>query len=284
MPADVSHLPQAKQREVKLVTEALTETATIELLILFGSHARNDWVEDSYVKDGITFSYQSDYDFLVIVRKSKDKRNTSLWHTLETELQSRIATPLTLIVDTIDEVNRRLREGHYFYGDIKREGIVLFDSGNYTLADRKQLSAKEQQTLDRQRYTYWLAKANDFWDAFAHAQTDQRLNNAAFDLHQVTEALLTAVLLVETEYKPKSHNVEKLLNKVATIRSEFRDVFPRSTPEEQRRFKLLVRAYVDARYEPSYTISAEQLTALASSVQQLFALTQQSAKERLAQP
>ena len=37
------------------------------MIILFGSYARGNWVEDKYKENGTTYEYKSDYDLLVIV-------------------------------------------------------------------------------------------------------------------------------------------------------------------------------------------------------------------------
>lgn len=37
----------------------------ITLIILYDSYARGDWVKDIYTEDHITYSYTSDFDFLV---------------------------------------------------------------------------------------------------------------------------------------------------------------------------------------------------------------------------
>nr|WP_238375416.1 nucleotidyltransferase domain-containing protein [Rickettsia massiliae] len=37
----------------------------IVLIILYGSYARGDWVKDMYTEDHITYSYTSDFDFIV---------------------------------------------------------------------------------------------------------------------------------------------------------------------------------------------------------------------------
>jgi len=44
---------------------------TIAMIILFGSYARGDWVSDEYIKGHITYSYQSDLDIMVILKKGK---------------------------------------------------------------------------------------------------------------------------------------------------------------------------------------------------------------------
>ena len=82
---------------------------------------------------------------------------------------------------------------------------------------------------------------------------------AAFDLHQATECFLYASILVFTNYKPKTHDLEKLLRWSASQHPGFVKVFPVSTKEQQRRFKLLRAAYVEARYDRSYKITKEEL-------------------------
>ncbi|HJK86333.1 MAG TPA: nucleotidyltransferase domain-containing protein, partial [Candidatus Megaira endosymbiont of Nemacystus decipiens] len=43
----------------------------IDKIILFGSYARGDWVKDMYVEGHITYSYESDLDILIILKKGK---------------------------------------------------------------------------------------------------------------------------------------------------------------------------------------------------------------------
>lgn len=58
-------------------------------------------------------------------------------------------TPVTVIVHDIDFVNKMLREGQYFFTDIEKEGIVLYDSSNAQLAERKPLSPKMHSGFKR---------------------------------------------------------------------------------------------------------------------------------------
>ena len=44
---------------------------TIAMIILFGSYARGDWVSDEYTEGHITYSYQSDLDIMVLLKKGK---------------------------------------------------------------------------------------------------------------------------------------------------------------------------------------------------------------------
>lgn len=78
---DLNHLPAAKQRELKRIVEIIfdefrgaTEHATgrrkgarILKIILFGSHARGDWVDAPLSAN----QYKSDYDILIVVSQKE---------------------------------------------------------------------------------------------------------------------------------------------------------------------------------------------------------------------
>ncbi|HEU4409988.1 MAG TPA: nucleotidyltransferase domain-containing protein [Polyangiaceae bacterium] len=51
------------------------------LLVLFGSHARGDWVDDPQT------GYQSDFDLLAVVREPAQADDVALWHGLEARLR-----------------------------------------------------------------------------------------------------------------------------------------------------------------------------------------------------
>ena len=51
MKRSLSHLPPHKRRQFGLITETIRKKAPqTEMIILFGSFARGDWVEDVYMK------------------------------------------------------------------------------------------------------------------------------------------------------------------------------------------------------------------------------------------
>jgi hypothetical protein len=59
------------------------------------------------------------------------------------------------------------------------------------------------------------------------------------------------------------------------------EAFPLGTPDERRCFELLRKAYVDARYKPSYRITREELEWLAARVQYLRELADRLCRERI---
>ncbi len=62
---------------------------------------------------------------------------------------------------------------------------------------------------------------------------------------------------------------------------EFGKVFPRVTIEERRRFILLRKAYIEARYNMDYNISKADLDYLSERVQILKSLTEQICKMKI---
>jgi hypothetical protein len=92
-------------------------------------------------------------------------------------------------------------------------------------------------------------------------------------LHQAVERFYSTTLLVFTGYKGKRHNIEKRGRQVSGYDTAFLKVFPRATKEQDERFKLLKKAYIDARYKKDYKITKKQLEYLAKRVKILQRLT-----------
>ena len=66
MKASLSHLPQEKRAELKAIaTEIRQEVADVVMIVLFGSYARGDWKDESYVDQDVFYQYRSDLDILV---------------------------------------------------------------------------------------------------------------------------------------------------------------------------------------------------------------------------
>ncbi|MCP3926956.1 MAG: HEPN domain-containing protein [Desulfobacterales bacterium] len=281
MKTSLEHLPEQKQQELKRAVEIIREEINPDMIILFGSYARGDWVED-LDPETLLYRYQSDFDLIIVTETPKQankiEQNNKLAHKLAKTIHR---TPISLIAEDIQFVNRRLRKSQYFYIDIIREGILLFDSGKFELAEPKEITVSERKKLAEEDYGFWMKNADEYLKQYGHAFSDQSYNVAAFNLHQVTERLYGTILLVFTRYKPRTHDLEKLVQRVGGIEPKFLSIFPRATEKEKECFKLLRKAYVDARYKPSFTVTKEQLEWLAERVNKLKELTEKLCKEKI---
>jgi predicted nucleotidyltransferase/HEPN domain-containing protein len=276
MKTSLDHLPEKKQHQIQALGELIRTEAEVEMVILFGSFARGDWVEDP------AGGYFSDLDMLVIVKSPSMVDKVKLWSKIEDRAR-RIAKPtsLSLIVHDIKDVNEQLEKGFYFFSDIKKEGIMIYDSGQFHLAEPKERTPAERKAQAEAWFQQWFESAGDFYRFFEVGVGEGRYKASAFQLHQATERLYHCALLVLTAYKPKIHNIEDLGKRAGDLHPALRNVFPRSTPEEDRLFKLLKRAYVDARYDPNFAITKEELETIAVHVRELRSRIEMVCRERI---
>jgi HEPN domain-containing protein/predicted nucleotidyltransferase len=276
MKKSLAHLPKRKHYELALVRDTILEKfSDVQMIILFGSYARDTWVEEKYTKGHITYEYKSDFDILVITESKKQANNISGQHRIEDFIENneKIETPVSIIYHHITLVNQRLVEGQYFFSDIKKEGILLYDSKKFKLERRRKLDPTKRKQIAEDDFKYWFKMAKEFYGLYKAALEKRWYKRGAFLLHQATEHAYTAILLVFRGYKPKVHNIKTLGRRAGSCDPQFLTVFPKGTAEQKRMFKLLQKAYVDARYKPSYRITRNELEYLAKRVKMLQKLT-----------
>ena len=145
---------------------------------------------------------------------------------------------------------------------------------------RKPGPAKRKQ-IAKEDFKQWFNSAKEFYVQYEYAFQRRKYKVAAFLLHQVVERFYSTVLLVFTGYKGKRHNIEKLGRQVSGYDTAFLKVFPRATKKQDEMFKLLKKAYIDARYKKDYKITKKQLEYLAKRVKLLQRLTKKICKEKI---
>lgn len=283
MKTDLTHLPEAMQADLKKIqAELIPKYSEIEMIILFGSYARGDWQIDEYMENGNTYSYRSDYDLLIVTNNSeKANSDTFLFSILDKFDDLNFETAIHLEVESIDFVNNSLQEGNYFFSDVKKDGIFIFNTSRYQLAEKRELSPKEVQAIAQRDFDHWFHSANEFFIDFNNALGRESYNKAAFELHQATERYYSTIQLVFAGYKPKTHDLDVLGRRAKSLHMEFGKVFPRASNVERQRFMLLRKAYVDARYKINYKITKADLDYLAERVTLLRKLTEQLCKEKI---
>ncbi|MEE8056547.1 MAG: HEPN domain-containing protein [Pseudomonadales bacterium] len=282
MKTSLDHLSEHIQDEIRCVAEIIQEEAEPGMTILFGSYARGNWVDEHYEEDGILHHVQSDFDLLVITDTTQQAIKIERNNNLQKRLEKEIHTPVNLIAHDIGFVNKRLRKAQYFFSEIEKEGIVLFNMSQFELAEAIELSPKERKKLAEEDFEGWFTGAIDFYEGFEFYMEKEKNSKAAFLLHQSTEFLYNTFLLVFTRFIPNTHVLRKLRKRVNSIEPKFLNVFPQCTEQEKQCFDLLNEAYVRGRYKPSYSITKEQLSWLAERVRYLQQLTETLCKEKIA--
>ena len=288
----LDNLPSLKRAELMRVVDVLRasfdeaiatrkadrlKNGRILKIILYGSYARGDWVHDPVGR------YFSDFDILIVVDHEdltdSEFWDAALWRT--TPGVSRLRTPVSFIVHSLDDVNRQLERGRSFFADILREGVVLHDTAGARFVKPGELAPKVALEEATESYNEWLPSAEYSLKRAQNSISDGEFNYAAFDLHQATERLYHCALLVLTLYSPKSHNLVFLRRRCEPLDARIAEAWPHGTKFERRCFELLRAAYVKARYSKHYRVTAEELAWLTERVGVLRDSVEVVCRERL---
>lgn len=295
MKTTLDHLPERQQQELAHVrttlltefeaaigkgaggTSAWRKGGQVLKIILFGSYARNDWVDEP------DNGYLSDFDLLVIVSHPKLTDIADYWWVAEDKIlrDPAIGRTVNIIVHDLSEVNQALSRGEYFWTDIARDGVTLYELPGHPLATAKPMTSHDAVAMAKRYFGTWLPKIDSAVDLAAYAATKGEGKDAAFLLHQATERAYICFLLVHTFYFPRSHNIKFLRSLAEDVDKRLVEAWPREHRLDRRRFETLKRAYVEARYSDQYTVSAEDLEALQASVRRLQELVAESCENRL---
>jgi len=298
MRTDLDHLPAAKQRELERVVQILFEEfeearvlatqdwkkkGRILKIILYGSYARGGWVDEPHTAKG----YQSDFDLLIIVNDERLTDRVDYWAKAEERLNRELAitktlkTPVNFIVHSLREVNDGLAHGRFFFMDVARDGVALYQSDDSELAEPKPKTPEQALAMAKEYFEEWMPQAQSAQKGFLFFVSQQEWRDAAFILHQATERLYHCVLLVCTFYTPHVHNLAFLRTQAERLDRRLTYVWPTDSRKERAMFEKLKDAYVKARYSKHYRITAEELGWLGDCVEELGRVVQAICQERI---
>jgi predicted nucleotidyltransferase/HEPN domain-containing protein len=297
---DLDHLPANKQRELERVVQIVFEEfedalalashewkkkGRILKVILYGSYARGGWVDEPHTAKG----YQSDYDLLIIVNDKRLTDRVKYWAKVDDRLMREygiagtIKTPVNFIVHTLQEVNDGLAHGRYFFMDVARDGIALYQSDDTELHQPKPKTPHAALAMAKEYFEEWMPAASGRVKLAKFAVEQGLLKHAAFEFHQAAESLYHCVLLVVTFYTPHVHNLAFLRTQAERLDVRLVHVWPSDNRKQRAMFEKLKEAYVKARYSKHYRITGEELAWLGEQVEELGRVVHTICLERIAQ-
>ena len=300
MRSSLDHLPPHKQRELERIVQIVFEEfedalalatqdwkrkGRISKIILYGSYARGGWVDEPHTAKG----YQSDYDLLIIVNDDRLTDRVEYWSKLDDRLIRELSvtktlrTPVNFIVHSTGEVNSGLSQGRYFFMDVARDGIAIYQAVDDELPEPQPKTPHAALEMAREYFDEWYPSGGEFFDNYRFNLEKNRLNNAAFQLHQAAERFYNCALLVCSFYSPHVHNLAFLRTQAERIDSHLYDAWPREAKADRSRFEKLKEAYIKARYSKHYHISEDELLWLGSRVEALAAIVEAICTDRIAQ-
>lgn len=295
MKSSLDHLPEAKRRQLARALEILREEfddalaegaaefkkkGRILKVILFGSYARGDWVDEVHTGKG----YRSDFDLLVIVNNRKLTDFTAYWNNAADRLlNDRMlkGIQVSLIVHSRREVNEELKRGKDFFCDIRQQGIVLYELDSEPLAEPRPISLQQQLEIAQEYYRERCSAARNFLILAQAAVDGDMKKEAAFLLHQAIEHAYSTVLLVLKNYGPPTHNLRSLRGFAEELDRSLADAWPQDRQRHVAWFNTINEAYVKARYSKHYQITDEALAFLVQRTQVLHALVKKVCEDHL---
>lgn len=284
MRTDTDHLPGQKQQELRAAVRILFEEFAAAIcnttapwkkqgrilkVILYGSYARGDWVDDP------VGGYKSDYDLLVVVNDERLTDVVDYWATADDRLMREmtitqtLSAPVSFIVHSLKDVNKQLEQGRPFFTDIAAQGIALYEAEGFPFATATKLAPDAARSEAQKHFNQWYESACRYLETGLEQREKRWDREAAFSLHQAAERLYHCTLLVLTLYSPKSHKLGFLRGHAEEIAPALIGAWPRNDRFSRRCFELLRQAYVNARYSPHYKVSDEELNWLGERVAML---------------
>ena len=287
MKKSIAFLPKKNREDLKYLVELILDKIPVcEMIILYGSYARGTYVSyDEREEFGIPTSFKSDYDILVINSAwSYDKienKLASVRNIYDKRGDHRYRVPVQFIHDSIKKVNEDLKYSRYFYTELKRDGIMLYNRGKNKLARRKPLKFGEIKKQGEEYFGEKYAKARLFMEQAVFMYDKEEYVMSSFNLHQACENLFNAIMLTFTLKNDKEHNLEELFKASRGYAPELIRVFPVGNEEEERLFKILVCSYIEARYNPEFKVSREDVEDLMEKVEKFEEVTKQGCERRI---
>ncbi len=256
------------------------------MIILYGSYARGTYVKyDEREKFGIPTFFKSDYDILIINNAWSydkiEKKLASVRNIYNKREDYRYRVPVQFIHDSIKKVNEDLKCSRYFYTELKRDGIILYNSGNNKLARRKPLKFEEIKKQGEEYFREKFAKSKLFIEQAVFMCDKEEYVMSSFNLHQACENLFNAILLTFTLKSDKEHNLDELFRASRGYVPELIRVFPVGNEEEERLFKILVRSCIEARYNPKFEVNREDIEDLMVKIEKFGEITSQACEQRI---
>jgi HEPN domain-containing protein len=276
MNTSLVHLSLTQRKELESAKRIIVQAVRPEKIILFG-------VFSVKTQPGLFSGAQAPgmdaYDLLVVSGEGERRSDYEMQDVIENRCKGEV--PVTVLVHDIGYVNRRIEEGQYFFSTIRREAILLYDSGRTSLAEAGVIDLARVKEMAERDFERWRQQSLAFFRSAEFNLGEGRWKMVLFMLHQAAEQIYQAILLAFMGYKPTTHNLDKLRRYTNRFSIELAVLFPRNTEEEDRVFRLLLSGYVDARYKEEFEVREEDARLLTSRVGKLLDIAERVCRNRM---
>ena len=293
----LKHLPDDKIAGLEFITDKIMESGLAEMIVLYGSHARGDY-KDGKIKEvgGMPTMFRSDFDILVIVdrpdeKEQPDKRLSYFQPVFVGETSIKIKDllkpylteiPVQVIVEQISRVNQLIEDRQFFFLDIQREGIELYNSGKCGFVEPpEKVSPEVRRQYAEDYFEMWFKKAKKFFKGARFYLQELDYTESAFMLEQAFEFCYKCIGYVFTHYAPDEHDLFKLREIAEKYEPSLIDIFPIDKLGEKDDFDKLSRAYIGSRYIKDYKVEKSEIVRWKTETEKLLDVTEKACKAKI---
>jgi HEPN domain-containing protein len=279
MNTSLEHLPQQGREQLTMITGIIVKAIHPEKIILFGRYAATTGVPYRLFHEH-SLPQLGGFDLLIVTRRGERRYEHEVQDIIENRCRAHI--PVTVLVHDIDYMNEQLSQGGYFFSMLRKEGILVFDAHTVPISEGSPPDLAGIRIRAEKDFAAWWSKAEAYYRSAIFNRQGKEWRLAAFLMHQAAESAYQAVLLTFSGYKPCTHNLDKLRRYTSRFSLALNLVFPLDSAGEEHLFRLLVIAYVDARYKEEYPITENEVDLLIGRIAELLSVAGRVCRNRLA--
>lgn len=247
------------------------EPEAIDHIFLLGTTITKHQTETVFMSHPQSCEKSTHVYLLILVTSGKE------CHKLGDKIEShcRHHLPVTAIVLKTAEFSRWLQEAHSFAYRVAGEATLLYSRNGAGLPVAVPPDEEKRQKEAAALYKKGAGRAASFFAGAQLYALREEYAMAAFMLQQAAEQVLKTNLQLLSGYNCNTHNLDKLVRYGTLVSAHLPGLFGRGNPKDDALFSLLQRAYIEARYRDTYSISGSELSLLTGKVEALM----QHAKE-----
>jgi HEPN domain-containing protein len=277
MHTSLDHLPPSQEQKLRQAVSQIASAIAPDKIICYGTRT---WLTHSWsIADPVLHStMNTDYDLLIITNPGAKRKEHEIL-----DIVSQHSSPDTRIIaiaHSLCAVNEAIEQGRPFFVNLRKYGILVYDSSNIPLASPSRCNDSEHLADVKVQWDRHFGLAERFLEGASYYITSGCAALAAFMLHQATEHTCIALIKACLGYRPTTHNLSRLLALTENISEYPSYVFPQVSQEEIDLFNTLARAYSDVRYTETFKVSIEKAETLRQRVKELQEITVRLYKEK----
>lgn len=286
MKESIRHFPPDMQEALKrlslIIRRKIKDTAMIIVV------DRNDLEQHVRIRREVsdTATDMRDLEIVVVSNLNLMERRRSIFSRIDNRFLQvagdvGISTSPVYFNISVMRLNEGLASGNLFCVNIRRYGIMLYDSKEFALVSPQQVDYAQVCRSSHATLEQHLLRADEFlWGA---EQYHNRSNHtlAVFLLSLAAENLMDTLLNIYLQYHFQHTHLEEWLSYCKLYTTGIRELFPCDSDEEKRLFALLNDAQKETRFRLDFTIQPEDAETLMLRVLELRTFTERSCEERI---